>query len=251
MNSVTKKQTIKPKQVVIVKDGPVETDIDKIVNTIKQDNPSIQFDVISNIENKGLAFSLNEGAKAIKTEWIARMDSDDISVNDRFSKQVSFLVANHEIDILGGFTEEFENNPGDLQRIRKVPTTHKDIVKSLRKRNALNHPTVMFRRKAFESVGGYSTDFGKMEDYKLWIDFLLNGFVFANLDCVLVNMRVGNGFLNRRSNKEEIRDWKKLQTYLKNNKIISWLKMKKISLFLLFCSFPTLAKENSLQKNIA
>ncbi len=249
LNSVTRDQTLKPSQVVIVKDGPVNAEIDKIINRVKKENGTIQFDIVSNDVNKGLAYSLNAGAKFVKTKWIARMDADDIAVPNRFELQMDYLKNNSEVSILGGFTEEFNKTPGDLSRFREVPTRNEDIVRLLKKRNALNHPTVVFKKEALEFVNGYSTDCGKMEDYRLWVDFMLAGYVFANLNCVLVNMRVGAGFLGRRSNKEEISDWKKLQKYICEKKIISRSQMNKnIFVFSLFVSSPTWVKRIAYSK---
>ena len=244
LESVTTNQTLKPKQVVIVKDGHVDEKIDAIINTIRNDNPSIEFDVISNSVNKGLAYSLNVGSHYIKTSWIARMDSDDIAVPNRFELQINYLMKNPNVSIVGGFTEEFNITPKDIHRIRKVPIDHTDIIKMLKKRNPMNHPSVIYSKKAFDRIGGYSTDYGKMEDYKLWVDFSINNYVFGNVDSVLVNMRVGNGFLTRRSDKEEIQDWKNIQKYIRANKIISWLRMKKnILTFSLFVRSPLWIKK--------
>ena len=69
-------------------------------------------------------------------------------------------------------------------------------------------------------VGGYSEDFGKLEDYKLWVDLISAEKTLANLDDVIVNVRVGKGFIERRSNKREIKDWDMLQKYLLKSKLI-------------------------------
>ena len=249
LKSVTTNQTLKPKQVVIVKDGPVDEKIDTIVNAIKIDNPSIEFDIVSNSENKGLAYSLNIGSRLINTDWIARMDSDDIAVPSRFELQINYLKKNPSVSIVGGLTEEFNIVPKDMHRIREVPINHTEIIKMLKKRNPMNHPSVIYNKKAFDRIGGYSTDYGKMEDYKLWVDFSINNYVFANIDSVLVNMRVGSGFLSRRSNKEEIQDWKKIQRYIWTSKINTWFRMKKnIMIFSLFVRSPLWLKKIAYSK---
>lgn len=221
LESVTSHQIVKPKQVVIVKDGPVFSQIDAIVDEIKNENPSIDFCVVGTETNNGLASALNYGLKYVETDWVARMDSDDISVSERFKLQTEFLEANPNVCLLGGFTEEFNETPGDLKRKREVPIVNNDIVTVLQKRNPINHPTVFMKKQNVIDVGGYSTECGKLEDYKLWVDMFLAGCEFYNLDTVLVNMRVGNGFIERRNNRNEIKDWDKLQKYMRKKKMIS------------------------------
>ena len=85
----------------------------------------------------------------------------------------------------------------------------------------MNHVSVMYLKSAVLAVGGYSEDFGKLEDYKLWVDLITAGYKLANIDDIVVNVRVGKGFIARRSNKREIQDWDMLQTYLLKNNLIN------------------------------
>lgn len=214
LESVTKKQTVKPSQVVIIKDGPVSSEIDSIINSVHSEIKDIDFTVISKEKNSGLAAALNTGLKACKYNWVARMDSDDIATPDRFEKQTKYLSTNTGIDVLGGAIAEFENTPGDLQSVRHVGLKHDDIVQMARYRTPLNHVSVLYSKTAVQKAGNYSECFGKLEDYKLWIDLICSGAKMANIDDVIVFVRVGNGFFKRRGNKEEIKDWDMLQKYL-------------------------------------
>ena len=96
-------------------------------------------------------------------------------------------------------------------------------IKQLKRLNQVIFP-VSYNDKFYKDVlevGGYSVDFGKLEDYKLWIDLIISGKLLANLDDVLVNVRVGKGFIERRSNKREIQDWDMLQKYLLKGNMVS------------------------------
>lgn len=221
LRSVTVEQTLRPNQVVIVEDGPVPVQMEEVINSVKAEVPGIDFTVLRRSENKGLAVSLNEGLRACKNEWIARMDSDDLSVPNRFEKQFTYLNSNPEVTVLGSAIAEFCEKPGDLSSVRHVGLSHEEIVGMAKKRTPFNHMTVIYLRDAVMSVGGYSEDFGKLEDYKLWVDILAKGYKVANLNDILVNVRVGNGFIERRSSKREIYDWDNLQKYLIQSGIIN------------------------------
>lgn len=220
LESVSLLQKLKPNQIVIVEDGPVTERIDQIIGNLQSQLPEITFTVISKPRSAGLAVALNSGLKACKYEWIARMDSDDISLPDRFQKQIDYLKAHPDIDVLGGTIAEFQHVPGDIHSYRPVCLKHKEIAAMAKRRSPMNHVSVMYSRIAVEKAGGYSTKYGKLEDYKLWVDLMMDGARFANLMDILVYVRTGNGFMKRRSNCREILDWDRLQLHMLKNRLI-------------------------------
>ncbi len=222
IQSVTIDQTLRPTQLVLVKDGPVSEEID--ANIIKMqailDDIGIEFTVISKEVNAGLAAALNTGLEYCKYDYVARMDSDDVALSNRFELELPCIVDNPEISILGGWITEFEDDEKAPIQTRIVPQNHKEIVDMLRTRNAMNHVTVVFKKGDILKLGGYSENFGKLEDYKLWVDAVCAGLKLHNISEICVNVRVGAGFIERRSNKREIQDWDMLQEYLKKAKLI-------------------------------
>lgn len=222
LESISKNQTLKPNQVVIVQDGPVSKELENTITSVADLNKNIEWSIVKLLENKGLAAALNIGLKACKYEYVARMDSDDISIPTRFEKQITFLKSHSDIIVLGGKIAEFNTTVGDLISERRVGLNTHAIIAMAKKRTPFNHMTVVFKSSAIIDAGGYSEDFGKLEDYKLWVDLIDKGYEFANLDEVLVNVRIGNGFIERRSSKNEIEDWDRLQKYLLQSKIINW-----------------------------
>ena len=214
LTSVILQQERKPEQVVVVYDGPVSEKFDDIINQIQEDNKNIEITTIKKEKNQGLAAALNTGLQSCKYEWVARMDSDDISTSDRLRKQEEYLLKHSEIDVLGGFIAEFNENPNDIISVRKVGMNQTDIIRMCKSRTPMNHVSVIYRKEAIKEVGGYAEDFGKLEDYRLWVDLLSANKKMANLDDVIVKVRVGNGFIERRSDKREIEDWDMLQRYL-------------------------------------
>ncbi len=223
LESISIHQTLKPNQIVIVEDGPVSEKTNQIIDNVKSKAAITTFTVISKPRKDGLAAALNTGLRACKYEWIARMDSDDISLPDRFEKQINFLNNHPDIDILGGAIAEFRRVPGDIHSERHVGLIHKEIAAMAKLRTPMNHQSVLYSKKAVERVGAYSVRYGKLEDYKLWVDLIRSGTRFANLDDVLVFVRIGNGFIKRRSNRSEILNWDRLQ---KNMLKISFINKK-------------------------
>lgn len=214
LRSISTQQSLKPNQIVVVYDGPVPEEIRKYFSICSLENPNIEFTEIEKQQNGGLAAALNTGLQACNYHWVARMDSDDLARHDRFKKQLAYLENHPQVSILGGAIAEFENIPGDIDSIRSVGLSEKEILRMAKSRTPFNHVTVIFDKSALTSVGGYCEDFGKLEDYKLWVDLLSAGFKPANISDILVDVRVGNGFIERRSNKREISDWDNLQRYL-------------------------------------
>ena len=136
-------------------------------------------------------------------------------------KQFSFIRVNPQISVIGGNIMEFKEQIGDISSTRIVPQTHYDICKMMKKRNPMNHMCVCFRKSAVLDSGKYSESFGKLEDYKLWVDMVGKGYLFANISDVVCYARIGNGFIERRNNKREIKDWDMLQKYLLSNHLIN------------------------------
>ncbi|NVK09197.1 MAG: glycosyltransferase [Tenacibaculum sp.] len=192
LNSIYLEQTLKPDEIVLVKDGPLTKELDDVIDKFKQNLKGI-LKIIVLKKNMGLGYALNEGIKECSYELIARMDTDDIATPYRFEKQVSFFKSNPDVDVLGGMIEEFEEVPGDLGQFRMLPFEHDKILSFAKFRNPINHPTVTYKKSKILEVGGYTSDILFWEDYLLWVKLLNNGCVFHNLDSVLLSFRVQNG----------------------------------------------------------
>ena len=176
-------------------------------------------------------------------DWIARMDSDDISIPDRFEKQVEFLKQHKNIDVLGSNITEFGENPEDVISIKRMPNTHADIRAMLRRRTRICHVTAFIRKEKLLAAGGYQ-DLPYVEDYYLWARMFVNSSQFASVDESLVLVRVGNGMLARRGNKQQILSWKILNNYMYKNGLVSYLDVI-INKFLIrmFLYMPVKMKE--------
>jgi glycosyltransferase involved in cell wall biosynthesis len=144
--------------------------------------------VISNYGNKGLVFSLNQGLKEAKGEYIARMDADDIALRERLRKQINFLIAHPEISICGASIEAFDEE--EENEVYFYPQTHEECVVHLLFNTCFAHPTVIFRKSEIEKYNiQYKAEFFPAEDFELWS---ANGdkLKYANLPEVLYKYRV-------------------------------------------------------------
>lgn len=147
---------------------------------------------------RGLNVLLEEVLADSQWQLIARMDSDDESLPGRMEKQRRWLETHPDVDILGTACVEVDQLCRPLQ-LKRMPLTHGTIVRTLPRKNPLNHPTVMMRRRVFEGGLRYRTDVSRTEDYHLWVSAAQQGYTFANLSEPLLNFRRDTGFFARRS----------------------------------------------------
>jgi len=197
-------QTLMPSEIVVVKDGSLTPELDSVIIRCRQ-NSDVPYRVVNIVHNLGLGRALNHGIEYCSHAWIARMDSDDIAVSDRFEKQVNYLEKHPDISVLGGSICEFDQDVWICEQERKTPMRHQEILAYCKYRNPINHMTVMFKKEDAISVGGYLPLDG-FEDYYLWIRMLQHRLLFANLEDILVKVRIGNDMISRR------RGWR----YIKN-----------------------------------
>lgn len=151
-------QTYKNIEFVIVCDGDKEeyNDIKKI-----KDN---RIKVILNKMNRGLPYSLNLAIKNSTGDYIARMDSDDIAINDRIEKQVEFLEKNKKVGVCGTEALLFGAKTGKKDVYLK---SIDEIKIQILYKATLIHPTVMARREVFEEFQ-YNEKFICAQDFELW-----------------------------------------------------------------------------------
>jgi glycosyltransferase involved in cell wall biosynthesis len=178
------KQTAPSNDIVVVKDGPVPELIQKVIDEMQVACPAIH--PLQLEKNMGLGLALNEGLKACKNELIARMDSDDISLPERCSKQLALFEADQSLDIVGCPVKEFVGTPDNIVGKRDVPLDNEAIHKYNRRRDPFNHPTVMYRKSKVMKFGPYG-NYRKNQDTDLWIKLLSNGCKAANCpECLLM-----------------------------------------------------------------
>lgn len=188
-DSMLLRQTVKPTEIVLVQDGPVPLELVQLLAEYEETYPEI-IHIIRLEKNGGLGNALKLGVENAKNEIVARMDSDDICLPNRFEKQLAYLEDHPECDIVGGQMTEFIDTPDNIVGRREVPLNNEEIYEFMKSRCALNHVTVMFRKEAVLKAGNYQDWFWN-EDYYLWVRMMKNHCVFANIPDVAVNVRSG------------------------------------------------------------
>ncbi|ENM3731765.1 glycosyltransferase [Vibrio paracholerae] len=187
LNSVCLLSSKKPDELVIVLDGPVSIEIENIVNRYSNIFGG-KCKILRNQVNKGLAFVLNQGLLACSYELVARIDADDIVLENRFEAQVEYFNQNSNVDILGGQCDIIDAC-GNIIGSKHVPIDNnniRDIIWSC----PLIHPTVMYKKSKILSIGGYKEDLRRRQDYELWFRCAQNGMEIANLKDSLIKYRL-------------------------------------------------------------
>ena len=179
-------QTVKPHEVVIVLDGPLN---DELYDEIQNWKSSLNLIELPLDENKGLSFALNYGLSQCTNDLVARMDTDDICLPNRFETQLEFMKNNLFIDICGSFAIDISELGNEIN-VRKVPIEHDEIYKYIWS-CPLIHPTVMFKKNKIISIGSYDIDAPlRTDDYNLWIRAAEGQLKFANISEPLIKYRV-------------------------------------------------------------
>jgi len=159
-------QTYDNFELIIIDDGSTDNSLDILTDFARTDK---RIRLISR-ENKGIVVSSNEGVSLAQGKYIARMDSDDISVTDRFEKQLNFLIANPSVVAASGWYQYMDEKGRKLTTI-KMPLDNESIQKSCMEGvPALCHGAVMIRQSALKEICGYDSAFKKAtEDLDLFL----------------------------------------------------------------------------------
>jgi glycosyltransferase involved in cell wall biosynthesis len=203
-------QTLTPDEVVVVEDGPLTGELAATLAEWSEKFPGT-FRRCRHESNRGLSVALRTGVEAAAHDFVARMDSDDVSVPKRFETQLDYLMDYPRTDVIGGYIAEFSTDSSDIDALRKVPLEHDAIRRQARFRSPMNHGSVIFRRDRVLDVGNYQP-VDRMEDYGLWVRLLLDGAAFANVPEVLLKVRAGSKLYSRRGGWEYAREEMRIHT---------------------------------------
>lgn len=188
-------QTVKTDDFVIVCDGPLTEGLNKVIADYVTTYSGL-FNVYRLEHNMGLAKALNNGILQCKNEIVVRMDSDDVSRNDRVEKQLQAMKEKNA-DIVGSNIIEFTGDISNTKNMRVVPEENTDIVEFAKNRSPFNHPSIMYKKQAVVDAGFYE-DYKFFEDYNLWCTMLNKGYKGYNVQDNLLYMRGGEEMYKRR-----------------------------------------------------
>ena len=188
-------QTLPADEIVLVLDGPIASSVRACIDRYSVILP---IRLLEFSQNRGLGPALHDGLLACTHDLVARVDTDDRSLPARFETQVCFLQQAPLVSVVGGMMREHNyTNTKTKSFIRTMPLSHDDISRTARKRNPINHPTVVFRKNDIIASGNYG-DYRFFEDYELWARVILREHHLANIARILVETETDAGFFARR-----------------------------------------------------
>jgi glycosyltransferase involved in cell wall biosynthesis len=224
----------------IIIDDASRDDSCKILKEYKEKDDRII--LLKNEKNLGLTKSLNIAIQKAKGDYVARMDADDISLENRFAEQVDFLEKNNDIDLIGGDVDFIDNKKlkhkilFDKDKIKKVFYHHNPII----------HPTWMFRKNVLEKVS-YDEKILYAQDYKFLADLLKNKFNFTNLNEKILKFRLASTSVSKKNNVLQRYHALKVRKFLFKNNL--YPKYKKIFLSGQYLKYYYLVFKNKLEKD--
>lgn len=214
------KQTIVTDDFVIVCDGELTTDLDMIIEKYVKMHPGV-FNVFRFPKRDNWAAVLNDGLAMCKNELVARMDSDDISLETRCEKQLMWMAKNPDAAVISVGIAEFGNDdPSCILSNRILPTKSQGLAHFAKYRCPLNHATVIYKKSAVLEVGGYE-NFSQYEDYQLWMKMIKKGYVIDNIQEPLYLMRAGDDLYRRRGGKKYFENMKCFKRWMKDQGFLS------------------------------
>lgn len=147
---------------------------------------------ILNTERTSLPRQHNRGLAEARGRFICRFDADDICEPHRLERELAFLEAHPDIDVVGSWLTVIDEQ-GAIVGSRRYPTDHAAILAAMRRFNPVANSTVMFRREVYERFGGWRDSTLPAQDYEWYSRLGAGGARFANLDEPLVRYRLHRG----------------------------------------------------------
>lgn len=180
---------------IICDDGSSDGTLE-ILNRYKQDYPG-KFCIIENDRNRKLPYSLNHCLKYVKTDYVARMDGDDWSMPERFEKQIAYLKAHPEVDLVGTGIVVSDGEKTLTTIVQPRQPKPEDMLSS----NCFSHATIMTYKRVYDALDGYSLDptVERCEDLDLWSRFFAKGFIGHNIDDELYVILEDENAVHRRN----------------------------------------------------
>ena len=192
-------QTYKRFKIILCDDGSTDDTYNVAFNyASKHDNIIL----VKNDKNMGLNYTLNHCLEYADTEFVARMDGDDISLPERFEKEISFLDGHPEYAVVSGPMIYFDEKGDFKSGIGHGEVKKQDFIKT----SVICHAPCMGRTAVFKEVGGYTVDkrLLRIEDYHLWFKIFSAGHKLYMLSEPIYKMRDDRNAFKRRTFKSRV-----------------------------------------------
>lgn len=180
-------QTFKDFEFIIVNDNPKNADLKIILKKWAGIDKRIK--IIENQENIGLAMSLNKAAEVAKGKYLARMDADDISITNRFDKQLFTIEKNINIDMVCSDILYIDEDSKIIENKSINFNKSQNLNKIIAVWNVIHHPTVLLPKNIFCLLGGYR-DFPCSQDYDLWLRLITYNYKIFIINEPLLKYRI-------------------------------------------------------------
>lgn len=144
--------------------------------------------IYRHLPGKSISEVLNSGLKISSSDFIARMDADDISDKNRFEIQLAFLKNRRDIDLVGT-NFFFINERGKILYEKKMPEHHDEIEFKMPIEASVLHPTILTRKSVLVELNGYNNKH-KTEDVEIFLRMLMSGYKLHNIQKVLLYYRI-------------------------------------------------------------
>lgn len=197
-------QTLSPEFMIITVDGQIPEGHELAIEHIRRQVRGTQISELrADTQDRGRILGM--AVESASTNFIAIMDADDISHQQRFEKQAALLSGNPDIGVVGSSIKEISPTDSSYSCFRKVPLDVCEVREYAKLRNPVNNMSVMFRREIILAAGNYRS-MPNFADYWLWVRVLHNGDFIANIDEPLVVARAGEGLARRRRGLKYVKD---------------------------------------------
>lgn len=172
-----------------------------------------KFVVIQNEGNRKLQYSLNHCLQYVETDLVARMDADDWSMPDRFERQVAYMEAHPEVDLLGTGIIVSDGEQTLTTIVQPAVPQPKDMLHC----NCFSHATIMTHKRIYDALDGYSLEryVERCEDLDLWSRFFEKGFVGHNIPDELYVILEDENAVKRRNFRNRLNTAKTLRKAFK------------------------------------
>ena len=195
------KQTYSNFEFLIVDDKSSDNTLEIIKNYQSIDS---RIKILENDKNLGATVSFNRGLDVCQGKYVARMDSDDISLPDRFLKQVDIFESWHELEVLGTGAILIDCNEKEIGR-RQFPSDFKRIKSILNTGVPVFDPSVMMRTSTLKETMGFDNRLAPADDYHLWLTLFKKKKIISNIDNYLIKYRLHDSNLSKLESREQLR----------------------------------------------
>ena len=194
-------QTYENFEFIIINDNSSDSTANIIKDYSLQDS---RIKLLENDKNIGATLSFNRGFGIAQGKYIARMDSDDISLSDRLKNQVNIFESWHDLEVLGTGAILIDHNAKEIGR-RQFPSDFKRIKSILNTGVPVFDPSVMMRTSTLKETMGFDNRLAPADDYHLWLTLFKKKKIISNIDNYLIKYRLHDSNLSKLESREQLR----------------------------------------------